>query len=75
MQWGGPFLSCKIDVVWTLLFLGDKLPDRFDLYLCNDRRLQGTIAPLDLLSVGVFLVTGLSVIAENGIHGQIRVRS
>ena len=44
--------------------MGDKLPDRFDLYLCNVRRLQGTIAPLDLFSVGVFLVTGLSVIDE-----------
>ena len=62
-------------MVWTLLLLGDKLPDRFDLYLCNVRRLQGTIAPLDLLSVGVFLVTGLSVIAEKGINGKIRVRS
>ena len=62
-------------MVWTLLLLGDKLPDRFDLYLCNVRRLQGTIAPLDLFSVGVFLVTGLSVIAEKGIHGKICVRS
>ena len=62
-------------MVWTLLLLGDKLPDRFDLYLCNVRRLQGTIAPLDLFSVGVFLVTGLSVIAEKGINGKIRVRS
>ena len=36
----------------------------FELYLCNVRRLQGTVFPLDLFSVGVFLVTGLSVIAE-----------
>ena len=60
-------------MVWTLFLLGDKLPDRFDLYLFNVRR--GTIALLDVFSVGVFLVTGLSVIAEKGINGKIRVRS
>ena len=52
-MWYGPFFF------WVM-----NCHTGFDLYLCYVGRLQGTIAPLDLFPVGVFLVTGVNVITE-----------
>ena len=74
-QWGGPFLSCEIDVVWTLFLLGDELPHRVRPIFVLCQTVARNNSPFRPIFRWGLLGDRGERYCSRGINGKIRVRT
>ena len=74
-QWGGPFLSCEIDVVWILFLLGDELPHRVRPIFVLCQTVARNNSPFRPIFRWGLLGDRGERYCWRGINGKIRVRT